>query len=158
MPDPNSGRDEADKLEALLVEHVGVELGQRVAPVERLEHMVVVAEDVGELEHRHFRHQRRQRRRRDRTEVDRTELDLLRDFALAAERARIVVRDLELAAGQLAEFFVEGVGGERRPVLGRVDVAHRHFLAGSRGAGDNECQDGGQEKRRNTAEASHRHY
>ena len=70
----------------------------RVAAVERLEDVVVVAKDVGQLEHRHLRDQRRQRRRGDRAEVDGAELDLLGDLALAAERAGMVVVDLDLAA------------------------------------------------------------
>ena len=103
-------------------------MAERVAAVERLEDVVVVAEDVGQLEHAHLRNERRQRRGGDRPEIDGAELDLLGHLALAAERAGMVVGDLDLAAGQLGELVGELLGGLRGAVLGRIDVAHAQVL------------------------------
>ncbi len=133
-----AGRDEADQLQALLVEHAVVVLGEGVAAIERLEDVVVVAKDVGQLEDRHLGDQRRQGRRGDRPEVDGAELDLLGDLALAAERAGMVVGDLDLAAGQFRDLVGELLRGQRCAVLGRVDVAHAHFGLGPGRAGTGE--------------------
>jgi hypothetical protein len=124
-----AGGDEADQLQALLVEDDVVILGQRVAAVERLEDVVVVAKDVGQLEHRHLRDRGRQRRRRDRPHVDCAELDLLHHLTLAAQRSRMMMDDLDLAAGQFGELVDELLGRLRGAVLGRIDVAHRQVLA-----------------------------
>jgi hypothetical protein len=53
-----SGGNEPDQLEALPVEDRVVVLDDGVAAVERLEDVVVVAKNVGKLEHRHLRDQR----------------------------------------------------------------------------------------------------
>jgi hypothetical protein len=42
-----AGGDKADELEALLVEHGLVIFDDGVAAVERFEHVIIVAEDVG---------------------------------------------------------------------------------------------------------------
>ena len=125
-------RDEPDELECLLVEHGLVVLGDGVAAVERLEDVIVVAEDVGQLEHRHLRNQRRQRGRGDRSEVDGAKLYLLGNLALAAECAGMMMDDLDLAAAQRGELVDELLGGLRRAVLGRIDVAEAQLLRLSR--------------------------
>ncbi len=78
---------------------------------ERLDGVILVAEDEMDREHAGLRLDRRRIGRRDQDEIDVAGLDLLQGLRLLAELGAGILIDLECALAQLRELLREEIGG-----------------------------------------------